>query len=140
MQSFKYCDWHDITHHSLLHRFMDISDYCKCYAIHRKISNDRIGEIAKEILSVWSGWINGNNKKGKGFIHLKPFLNTKKETIYGSNTKHFEWRISILRDEKHSYIFYFILLINYNSTLDKFLFWPVSVFLRLYFVARIKKF
>lgn len=139
MRSFKYRDWHDITKHSLLHHSIDMSDFCKYYAIHRKISNDRIDEIVQEILSLWLGWTNSNNKKGKGFIHIKPFLHTKKETIYGSNTKHLEWRISILQDKKHSYIFYFILLINYNSTLDKFLFWPVSVLLRLSFIIRIKK-
>ena len=139
MHSIRRCDWDNITEHSLLRHFRDVSDYCKCYALHLKTKNGKTEEIARRVQSQCSGWINTANQKGKGFIYIKPFLHTKKEAIYGSNAKHLEWRLSILQDKKYKYIFYFILLINYNSTLDKFIFWPVQVLLKLLLKTRIKK-
>ena len=139
MQFIESCGLHNITDHSLLHHSKDASDYCKCYALHLDTQNVKTEEIAERFQSKWSGWMNAENQKGKGFICIKPFLHTQKEVIYGSNIKHMELRISILQDNKRSDLYYFILLINYNSTSGKYLFWPLSVLLKLYFRARIKR-
>jgi len=139
MHSIKNCDWHHIMDHSLLHNSKDVSDYCKCYALYLDKQNGKTEEIAERFQSQWSGWMKSITQKEKGFIHIKPFLQTKKEVIYGSNTKYMELRVSILQDSKHRNVFYFILLINYNTILGKYIFWPVTVLFNLYFKGRIKK-
>jgi len=138
MQSIESCDLTTITDHSLLHHSTNVSDYCICYALYLNTENGKTEEIAEIIQSLWSRWMNNKTQKLKGFINVKPFLQTKKEVIYGSNTKHMELRISILRDSNRHNVFYFILLINYNSILVQYLFWPVSVILKVYFRAWIK--
>ena len=72
MQSIESCDWYNLTEHSFLHSSIDASDYCKCYALHLETQNVKTEEIAKRIHSLWPGWINKTNQKGKGFIHIKP--------------------------------------------------------------------
>jgi len=139
MHNVKKCQWNNILKQSLLHHSKRLNDYCKCYLLHFHTGNGSLAEIIGKIKFQWPGCMDYASQNRKGFIQIKPFLQTKNEVIYGNNSKYLEWRISILHDKKHFDTFYFILLISYNSESGRYIHWPLSLLLKWYFKTRIKK-
>ena len=139
MQFIRNCNVNEIAQHSLLHHSKDVSDYCKCYAIQLRKGQDKIKDVTEKIQSLYQGQINTSNKKGKGFINIKPFLFTENETIYGFNARYMECRFSILINNVNKSHFHLLILINYTSKLSKYIFWPAGLAVRAYLIFNINK-
>ncbi|MEJ2542495.1 MAG: hypothetical protein P8Y99_00340 [Calditrichaceae bacterium] len=127
-----------VTEKSLLDHVKEVSDDCKCYEFYLKTGQGRIEDILEKVLSGRSEKTNMVNIV-RGFIQLKPFLDTEKEVIFGFNARYMECRCSIFKNTQSKFAFYLLILFNYNSKIIKYLFWPFGLSIRYYIIFRLKR-
>jgi hypothetical protein len=114
-----------IPEYSVLHRTRQMSDYCKCYVLH--LNKKTIDEVMDNFQSITPAWLDHLFKGASRNTALKLLLKRENEIVLGSNLKHTELRISILRDHVHNNAFHFTVLMNFSTGWRRFFYWPFRI-------------
>jgi len=124
----------NIPEHSLLYNCAEKNDYSRCIKLHLPFSTINVSSVSANLKSAFPKWL--YKLIGKNFS--MPLKRNSGELIFGANLKHLEWRISILQDRLDNECFNFLVIINYNNNILKYLLWPLNLILTMIFKNALK--